>query len=98
MKSLNHDTVPELRSRLQRLTPATPALWGRMNAHQMVCHLNDSMRLAMGERQASEVITLWNRTFIRWVALHTTMPWPKGVPTRPEFDQMCGGTPPVDFV
>jgi hypothetical protein len=97
MKSLNYETVPELHNRLQRLTPATAALWGRMNAHQMVCHLNDSICVAMGERQSSEVITFWNRTLIRWVALHTRLRWPQGVPTRPEADQLIGGTKPVDF-
>ena len=30
-------------------------------------------------------------------ALHTSMPWPKGVPTRPEVDQEHGGTTPGDF-
>ena len=25
------------------------------------------------------------------------MPWPKGVPTRPEVDQLKGGTPPAEF-
>jgi len=26
------------------------------------------------------------------------MRWPHGVPTRPEIDQMIGGTKPVEFV
>lgn len=97
MKNLDTDTVHELQQRLRQLKPGTAALWGRMNAHQMVCHLHDAMSLAMGERKVSEAVTFWNRTFIRWIALHTSMPWPKGVPTRPESDQFVGGTKPVDF-
>jgi hypothetical protein len=69
-----------------------------MNAHQMVCHLNDSFALAMGAKAASEDITFLSRTLVRWIALHTPMPWPKGVPTRPEMDQLRGGTRPTEFV
>jgi hypothetical protein len=31
---------------------------------------------------------------MKWGALHMPIPWPKGVPTRPEIDQKIGGTPP----
>lgn len=98
MTILDAATTQELLQRLQHLRPDSCRLWGKMNAHQMVCHLNDSFGLAMGEKSASEEITFLNRTVIRWIALHTPMPWPKGrVPTRPEMDQLGGGTRPVDF-
>jgi hypothetical protein len=97
MQTINSQVVEELLHRLQRLRPETRALWGKMNAHQMVCHLADSYGLAMGDRTASEDITFLNRTLVRWVGLHTPLPWPKGVPTRPEMDQLRGGTPPVEF-
>ena len=61
----------------------------------MVCHLTDSFRMAYSERTSTSAPTFMNRTMIRWVALHTSLPWPKGVPTRPEADQERGGTPPV---
>lgn len=97
MKTIDSQAVKDLLDRLQRLHPETRALWGKMNAHQMVCHLVESFGLAMGARTASEEITFLNRTLVRWVALHTSLPWPKGVPTRPEMDQLRGGTPPVEF-
>jgi hypothetical protein len=97
MHALNSPAVKDLLDRLQRLRPETGALWGKMNAHQMVCHLTDSFGLAMGAKAASEDITFLNRTMIRWVALHTPLPWPKGVPTRPEMDQLRGGTRPTQF-
>jgi hypothetical protein len=97
MQTLNSSAVKDLLDRLQGLQPDTRALWGKMNAHQMVCHLVDSFGLAMGAKGASEDITFMNRTLIRWVALHTSLRWPKGTPTRPEMDQMLGGTPPVEF-
>jgi hypothetical protein len=34
---------------------------------------------------------------VKWVALYAPIPWPKGVPTRPEMDQFAGGTAPSDF-
>lgn len=34
---------------------------------------------------------------MKWGALYLPMPWPKGVPTRPEVDQNKGGTRPGDF-
>ncbi|MBI2690213.1 MAG: DUF1569 domain-containing protein [Acidobacteria bacterium] len=97
MHILNSESTQVLLDRLQRVRPDSRALWGKMNAHQMVCHLNDSFGLAMGAKTASEDITLFNRTFIRWVALHTPLKWPKGVPTRPEMDQLASGTRPIEF-
>jgi hypothetical protein len=98
MRTLDSPAVKELLDRLQRLRPDSRALWGRMNVHQMVCHLNDSFRVAMGEKTASEDVTFLNRTLIRWVGLHVPLPWPKGVPTRPELDPLAGGTEPVEFL
>ena len=98
MKTLDSDgALQEVLNRLELLRPESARRWGRMTAHQMVCHLTDSFRLAMGARKASEDITLLNRTLVRWVALHTEIRWPKGVPTRPEMDQLRAGSLPVEF-
>ena len=86
-----------LLDRLGSLRPESQAIWGKMNAHQMICHLTDAFTLAMSERSASEAVTVLNRTLVRWVALHTSLTWPKGVPTRPEVDQLVGGTRPLEF-
>jgi hypothetical protein len=85
------------RSRIARLDPNARAKWGRMTAPQMLCHLNDSFRVAMGEKYASPATSLLQRTFIKWVALRTPVPWPPGVPTRPEIEQGRGGTPPAEW-
>jgi uncharacterized protein DUF1569 len=97
VKTLDAASTQELLERLQRLRPNAPALWGKMNAHQMVCHLNDAFELAMGLKTASEEVTFLNRTLVRWIALRAPFTWPKGVPTRPEMDQLAGGTPPDEF-
>jgi len=84
--------------RLRALRPDSPRQWGKMNPHQMVCHLTDAFRMAGGERPGSAIDTFLSRTVIRWVALHTPLAWPRGVQTRPEADQVAGGgTPPAEW-
>jgi hypothetical protein len=84
--------------RIARLEPNAKARWGRMNAHQMVCHLNDSFHVAIGEKYASPATSLLTRTLVKFVALYLPLPWPRGVPTRPEIEQGRGGTPPAEWV
>jgi hypothetical protein len=93
----SNDARRDIVTRLEALQPDSTRRWGRMTAPQMVCHLTDAFRVAMGERTAASKSTVFYRTLIRWVALHTPLPWPKDVPTMPEVDQMAGGTPPGDF-
>ena len=68
-----------------------------MSVHQMVCHLDDSYKCPLGEKYASPATGLLQRTLVKTVALNSPLPWPKGVPTRPEMEQGKGGSPPVDF-
>ena len=83
--------------RLQRMRPDAPAKWGRMTAPQMVCHLNDSFRVGMGEKYASPISNFVSTTVVKWIALRTPIQWPHGLPTRPEIEQGRGGTPPADW-
>ena len=74
-----------------------PRAWGKMTAHEMLCHLNDSFVGVMGERPISSIETWSSRTIVKYIALHTNFAWPKGTPTRPEVDQTKGGTKPISF-
>jgi hypothetical protein len=85
------------RDRIQQLDPNAGPKWGRMTARQMVCHLNDSFRVGMGEKYASPASNFLQRTLVKWVALRTPLRWPRGVPTRPEIEQGRGGTPPAEW-
>lgn len=97
-RSLNaRANVDELTARLARLEPTTPRQWGTMTAHEMLCHLADAFAVALGERRASRADGWFSRTVVKWIALHTSMPWPHGVPTRPEVDPKRSGTAPADF-
>ena len=89
--------LDDLRRRLRNVRPDCKALWGRMSAHQMICHVADVLRMALGERQVSAANGVLERTLIKWIALYAPVPWPAGFQTRPEVDQDCTGTRPVDF-
>ena len=73
--------------RIAKVTPASKRQWGRMTAHEMICHLNDSFGLALGGRQASMASGVFQRTFMKWFALNVPIKWPKGIATRPEMEQ-----------
>ena len=99
MKTLaNHIDQNALLNRLRGIKPDSQRRWGKMTPHQMVCHLNDSFKSVIGERevgvrQTNPVI----RTLIRLLALYAPLKWPHGVPTMAQNDQERGGTPPEDF-
>ncbi len=45
MKTLsNREDKTEILGRLRKLKPDSQRQWGKMSAHQMVCHLNDSFK------------------------------------------------------
>lgn len=84
--------------RLRQVQPNSQRLWGKMTPHQMVCHLSDSFKSVMGERQINgDKSNLLTKTLVRWIALYAPMKWPHGVPTMAENDQERDGTPPEDF-
>lgn len=87
----------EILERLKKVGPESRRRWGRMSAHQMVCHLGDSFRMVTGEKPVSDATSLLQRTIVKWTALHAPLRWPSGIPTRPEIDQAVGGTRPVEF-
>ena len=98
MKTLAHpQDREELVRRLRQARPDSAARWGRMSAHQMICHLADAFRMATGAKEVSDGSGLLQRTFVKWVALYAPLAWPAGIPTRPEVDQSIGGTKPLDF-
>jgi hypothetical protein len=83
--------------RLAKLQSDHRSRWGRMSAPRMLCHLNDSFLAVMGEKYVSPATGPLQRTVVKWVALYGPFHWPKGVPTRPEMDQLQGGTAPSEF-
>jgi hypothetical protein len=87
----------EILQRLRKLRPESAGRWGRMSAHQMVCHLSDAFLVVTGQKPVSHSTSWHQRTIVKWIALYVPLRWPAGIPTRPEIDQELGGTKPADF-
>ncbi len=87
----------EILERLRTLRPNHARRWGRMSAHQMVCHQCDALRMMTGRKPVSPATGLAQRSIIKWIALYLPMRWPAGIRTRAEIDQELQGTKPADF-
>jgi Protein of unknown function (DUF1569) len=84
MKSMWDEGRQEIKERVARVAPESKAQWGRMSAPQMVCHLADSLRMALGELPVRS-----KRLPIRYPPLKQFIiyvaPFPKSAPTAPEL-------------
>jgi hypothetical protein len=85
MRSIWNDAdARDLRKRIAKLLPDALALWGKFNAPQMVCHLTDGTKMAMGE-----LAVAGRKLPIRYFPLKQlilyVLPFPKGAPTGPEL-------------
>jgi Protein of unknown function (DUF1569) len=73
-----------IRDRVARLSPDCTARWGRMSTQQMVCHLTESLKMALGELRVEP-----KRLPIRYPPLKQLVvyaaPFPKNAPTAPEL-------------
>ena len=87
----------EILARLRKLRPDSVRRWGRMSAHQMVCHVGDWSRMLLGRKPVRPTTSLLRRTAVKWLALYGPLPWPQGLETSAELDQQHGGTRPGDF-
>ena len=85
MKSIwQDDARRELNDRVGTLVWDRPAQWGKFTAPKMVCHLADSLKMAMGDLKVAP-----KRLPIRYPPLKQLIiywaPFPKGAPTAPEL-------------
>jgi hypothetical protein len=87
----------EILARLCAIRPESPRRWGRMNAHQMICHVSDALRVGMGGKAPKPIGGWASRTLVKWAALWLPVHWPRGVPTVPECEAGVGGTPPAEM-
>ena len=93
------EDLAELLRRLQSVNAASAARWGRMSAHQMICHLGDAMLVAAGQKTVKPVSGPLQRTIVKWIALYLPVRWPAGrIRTVREIDQEVAGTKPQNFV
>jgi hypothetical protein len=85
MKTLwQEDVRRELTARLEKLSPAAPAEWGKMNASQMLAHLNNSFLMATGELPVKSKKLPIRFTPLKQLIIYV-LPFPKGAPTAREL-------------
>ncbi len=76
---LSHHTRDAYIRRLQALTPQHVGRWGRLTPLAAVAHLRRAIEVSLDNtHDVPDVSTALSRSIIRWVAIHTPMPWPKG--------------------
>jgi Protein of unknown function (DUF1569) len=72
---------PAVRERFQQrigsLGPDAGRRWGRMTSSQMVCHLIDQLRIALGELPTRPVSSVMRYFPIKQLVINV-LPWPKG--------------------
>jgi hypothetical protein len=74
-----------IEARLVSLTPADRALWGKMSVHQMICHLGEAYRCALGQKHAARARRRVPAPIMKWIALRAPITWPHGFPAPPEI-------------
>ena len=95
---LQPETRSEILARIDKLTPKTQNLWGKMNVNQMLRHTTYGLENAMGEMDATAKSGPIMRAIMRFVVLKTDIPTPKGkAETFPEFNTVENGVNPPDF-
>ncbi|HVC19468.1 MAG TPA: DUF1569 domain-containing protein [Vicinamibacterales bacterium] len=78
------DVRGDLAGRVARLHPATPARWGRFTPARMLAHVNDSLRMALGELAVAPKAGPLRYPPLRTLAVYV-LPFPRNVPTAPEL-------------
>lgn len=78
MRSLRDDAARSiLISRIHRLSAESRRQWGRMEITEMVAHLSDQLRIAMGDVAVREVKGPLRFALPRYLFIHL-LPWPRG--------------------
>ena len=87
MKNIFLNTeVEEVIARIEKLTPQTSALWGKMNVAQMLAHCNVTYELIYENKHPKPGVfkTFILKAFVKGIVVNEK-PYKKGSPTAPEF-------------
>ena len=79
------DTRVRLLGRIERLSPNTHRQWGKMSPAEMQVHIGDGLRIALGTKHCAPKNGPLKWPPVRWLVIHSLIPWPKGAPTAPEL-------------
>jgi Protein of unknown function (DUF1569) len=78
-------TRAALLGRIERLSPHSKRQWGQMSAAQMQVHIGDGLRIALGTKHCAPKRGPLRFPPLRWLVIHSPIPWPQGAPTAPEL-------------
>ena len=85
MKSIWHEQAQqELNDRVGALAWDRRAEWGRFTAPKMVCHLADSLKMAMGDLKVAPKNLPIRYPPLKQLIIYVA-PFPKSAPTAPEL-------------
>lgn len=80
----NTTDVGEFIQRIEKLTPASKAQWGKMNINQMLAHCQQPLKVATGELKLKR--TLMGRVFGKMAKKQLmNRPFKKSIPTDKNF-------------
>jgi hypothetical protein len=72
--------------RLRRLRPESKPAWGKLDAPRMLCHVADTLRIALGELPTRPTHSFLSRTLGRALVVNTRLRAPRGkIDTAPEM-------------
>jgi hypothetical protein len=96
----NAATKEEIFRRVDKVTAASKGRWGKLSAPQMLRHLAEANRMALGEIGMPDRSTFLTRTLIKWMFLNNIKPpgREKGkIQTFPEVDIVKKGVATDDI-
>jgi len=74
-----------LLTRAASIQTGTKPRWGQMNAVRMLRHISAQLEIALGELTCAPIPGPFTNPVVRWLAIDSPLPWPKGAPTAPEL-------------
>lgn len=87
LNSFDAATTTKTLERLEKLSPATKPVWGKMNAAQMMAHLSIPYDYAYGKKvnNPSFFGKLMLKLFVKNIVVGESKPYPKNSRTSPDF-------------
>ena len=83
--------------RFEQINENSERQWGKMNVNEMVCHITDQLRMALGEIDYRDKSSFVSRTIIKFLAVYVIQAPKEKVQTLYELDPMKGGTQPTQL-
>jgi hypothetical protein len=76
-------TRAQFQRRIASVTPSSARRWGRLSPQQMVCHLSDQVRVALGDIPTTPMRGPMRYWPLKQIVIGP-LPWPHGAKSPPE--------------